>query len=174
MGRIEEYNIKYYSQNGGIITSAQKTKVITEELSKADEKGIFVIPGGMGTRTLIKDENFLKLLKEFEKSSEYTLSICTGSAVLAKCGILDGKNATSNKIAFDWVKSVNEKVNWIEKARWVVDGKFYTASGVSAGIDMTLGFICDRFGHNKAQEIADKIEYIWNEDSTKDLFAKKQ
>ncbi len=56
-------------------------------------------------------------------------------------------------------------------ARWVVDGKYYTSSGVSAGMDMTLGFVKDRFSEQKAIDIAKHIEYIWNEDSRKDLFA---
>jgi len=86
--------------------------------------------------------------------------------------LLDGKNATSNKKAFEWVKSINSNVNWIKKARWVVDGKYYTSSGVSAGMDMTLGFIRDCFDEQTAIEIANHIEYIWNSDCSKDLFAK--
>ena len=74
-------------------------------------------------------------------------------------------------MAMEWVKSVSEKVNWIEKARWVIDGKYYTSSGVSAGMDMTLGFISDHFGRRKAEEIANLIEYIWNDDCTNDKFA---
>ena len=98
------------------------------------------------------------------------LAICTGSALLAKTGLMDGRRATSNKRAFDWVKSVNSKVDWLPKARWVIDGKFYTSSGVSAGIDMSLGFISDIFGTNTAEEIANSIGFVWNSDKDNDLF----
>lgn len=81
------------------------------------------------------------MLKHLAEESHFCLSICTGSALLAKCGVLNNIKATSNKKALEWVKQTNENVIWIDKARWVVDGKFYTSSGVSAGMDMALGFV---------------------------------
>ena len=71
----------------------------------------------------------------------------------------------------DWVVSVNPAVNWVHRARWVVDGKFYTSSGVSAGIDMALGFLADRLGQEAAEEAALGAEYLWNRDSDHDPFA---
>ena len=73
-------------------------------------------------------------------------------------------------MSLEWVKTNSDKVDWIEKARWVVDGKYYTSSGVSAGIDMTLGFVADIFGYDSAIKIAKRIEYIWQEDKDIDLF----
>ena len=66
--------------------------------------------------------------------------------------------------AFDWAASCGAGVLWQRRARWVRDGKFYTSSGVSAGIDMALGFATDRLGREAAQEIATSIEYVWNDD----------
>lgn len=171
LGKIDDYTLKYYSINGGVIASAQGTQIITEKVEYTSKDGILVIPGGKGTRTLVNDSLFIQALKETIEISSYCLSICTGSALVAKTGLLDNKKATSNKKAFDWVVSINPNVNWVKMARWVVDGKYYTSSGVSAGMDMTLGFIKDRFGEQKAIDIAKHIEYIWNEDSRKDLFA---
>lgn len=90
--------------------------------------------------------------------------------MLAKSGVLDKRNATSNKKAFDWVRSISQNVNWIKKARWVVDEKYYTSSGVSAGMDMSLGFISDLFGIEKAKQIAFDIEYFWNSNKECDVF----
>lgn len=171
LGQIKDYQIHYYSKDGGIITNSQNLKVVTEPINLADESGILVIPGGIGTRELIDDAEFLNKLKVISEKSKYCLSICTGSALLAKCGALKNRKATSNKQALNWVKSVGDQTNWIEKARWVVDGKYYTSSGISAGIDMTLGFISDRFGKDRALKIAKDIEYIWNDDYRNDLFA---
>jgi transcriptional regulator GlxA family with amidase domain len=86
--------------------------------------------------------------------------------------LLNGKNATSNKLSWDWVISQNEEVLWKSKARWVVDGKYYTSSGVSAGIDMALGFIADRLGNQAAKAVSAAIEYVWNEDKDCDPFAR--
>lgn len=170
LGKVPEYKLHYYSQKGGVVTSPQGTKIITESICFANKAGVLVIPGGRGTRDLVNDKSFIDMLKEIVEESCYTLSICTGSALLAKTGLLNGKKATSNKKAFQWVKSVNSSVHWIEKARWVVHGKYYTSSGVSAGMDMTLGFLKDGFGEEVAVKIAQDIEYVWNSNSELDLF----
>ena len=66
-------------------------------------------------------------------------------------------------------KSIGKNVNWRNKARWVIDEKYYTSSGISAGIDVSLGFICDHFGKEIARKIAKRIEYEWN-DNDNDIF----
>ena len=64
-----------------------------------------------------------------------------------------------------------EKVNWIKRARWTVDDKYYTSSGVSAGMDMTLGFLSDIHGIEFARKIAFEIEYNWTEQKDNDNFS---
>jgi len=172
LGQVEEYRLRYFSVNGGVILSKQGTKIITEKLKDDDFSGILLIPGGQGTRPLINDNTFIKKLTNIVTKSRYCLTICTGSALLAKTNLLNDRKATSNKRAFEWVKSVNPNVEWVNCARWVVDGKFYTSSGISAGIDMALGFVADKIGLEKAIEIAQSIEYIWNSDKNNDLFAR--
>lgn len=171
LGRIEEYKLRYISVTGGTITSRQGVRVLTEEIQNDDCGGILLIPGGQGTRSLVNDMNFIEKLSDMALKSKYCLTVCTGSALLAKTGLLNHKKATSNKKAFEWVKSINTDVLWVEKARWVVDGKYYTSSGVSAGIDMALGFVSERFDLDKAEEIAEHIEYVWNPNPNNDPFA---
>lgn len=172
LGCIEEYNLRYVSMTGGIILSRQGTKVLTEKIEDTNPYGILLIPGGQGIRPLVDSLEFIEKLSYMVVQSKYCLTVCTGSALLAKTGLLDSKKATTNKMAFEWVKSVNTNVLWIEQARWVVDQKYYTSSGVSAGIDMTLGFVSERFGMERAHKIAKHIEYIWNSDPQRDMFAK--
>ena len=174
LGKVEEYELHYGSLYGGEIISAQDTRIMTERIDLVNTDGILVVPGGKGTRTYVDNEAFLASLQMAVEKAAYCLSICTGSALLAKTGLLDGKVATSNKKAFDWVRSTGENVQWKEKARWAVDGKYYTSSGVSAGIDMTLGFVRDQLGMEKAVEIANQIEYIWNYDCDNDLFCRNE
>jgi len=171
LSRTTTHVIKYYSLAGGIVTSAQGMKIETEPICSANQKGVLVLPGGRGTRALVNDKKFLSCLKKIGDSATFCLSICTGSALFAKAGLLDGKAATSNKKAFAWAMSTSNKVSWIQKARWVVDGKFYTSSGVSAGMDMALGFIRDQYGLASAKQIALDIEYVWNEDKDEDIFS---
>ncbi len=173
LSRIEGADLHYISMDGGAVKSRQGFCIQTEAADSAEQGGILVIPGGMGTRKLVNDETFIAELKELCRNSEYVLTICTGSALLAKTGLIDGARATSNKRAFDWVRSVSGDVDWQARARWASDGKYYTASGVSAGIDMALGFISDRYGAEKAEQIAAGIEYVWNRDKDEDPFARE-
>lgn len=172
LGCVPEYQLHYVSVTGGTIISKQGIHVLTENIKETDLSGILLIPGGQGSRTLVMKPEFIETIKNIVTQSKYCLTVCTGSALLAKTGLLDNKKATSNKNSLEWVKSINANVHWINRARWVVDQKYYTSSGISAGIDMALGFVADRFGVNQAQNIAESIEYIWNSDPNEDLFAK--
>ena len=169
-GRVPGAELHYISMDGGTVTSAQSAQIETEKAGDLPAGSVLLVPGGMGTRALVKDGAFLARLKKLAESADYVLSVCTGSALLAAAGLLFGKRATSNKFAFEWVKSTGD-ANWAEKARWVRDGKYYTSSGVSAGIDMALGFVADRWGRDAAVENACRAEYVWNDDADRDPFA---
>ena len=99
-------------------------------------------------------------------------SVCTGSALLASAGLLENMKATTNKEAFAWTTSYGDKVNWQREARWVEDGKFFTSSGVSAGMDMSLALIARLLGQETAEKGANWAEYEWHKDANRDPFAK--
>lgn len=172
LGKIETYDLKFYSKNGGIVKSLQGLPVDTQPLSEADEKAILFIPGAINVMGVLEDNDVLEQLYKLSQSAKYCLTVCTGAIILAKTGALDNIPATTNKMAFSWAQSLGFSTHWIHKARWVKEGKFYTSSGVSAGMDMSLGFVEDVFGEEKALDIANEIEYIWNRDATLDPFAK--
>jgi len=85
--------------------------------------------------------------------------------------LLDGFRATSNKREFEWATAQGSNVEWVPEARWVVDGNRWTASGVTAGIDMALALIADLHGEELAIEVADGAEYEWHRDPSSDPFA---
>lgn len=171
IGKLDKYyKIEYYAEKGGIIRSNQNVRVETLPISDIIEPDILLILGGFGTRNEVNNQEFLQHLRELSMNAKFVLTVCTGSALLAKTGLLKNMKATSNKMAFDWVVEQDNEVNWIREARWVHDGKYYTSSGVSAGIDMTLGFVSDMMGVESAEKIAKGIEYIWNRDKDNDPF----
>ena len=159
------------SMTGGPIKSSHRFEVITVPVSRTDPGSVLLVPGGMATRKLVSDEGFISALREIAEQAEYVLTVCTGSALLARTGLLDGRKATSNKMAFRWAASSSDKVIWQDSARWVADGKFYTSSGVTAGIDMALGFLSDLYGPEVSRALARSTEYMWNSDSTFDPFS---
>jgi transcriptional regulator GlxA family with amidase domain len=166
----DKYDISYYSQRGGIVTSVHDVQCITKPFSELTDSFVLFVPGG-GTSYLTKDDQYLMQLKDLADHAEYVLTVCTGSGLLAKTGFLDGRKATTNKMLYEWSAGFGPAVEWIAKARWVKDGKIYTSSGVSAGIDMTLDYVKDIHGYEEAKRVADYIEYSWNEDSSADPFA---
>lgn len=171
LGKLDDSIIKYYSLNGGLIRNNDRISIETERIAAIDYPiDILIVPGGEGTRSEINNIDLIDALNRLATRSRYVLSICTGSALLAKAGLLDGRRATSNKRALDWVITSSDKVDWVKKARWVADGNYYTSSGVSAGMDMTLGFINDIKGMETAEKIAFRIEYKWQKESYPDNF----
>ena len=99
------------------------------------------------------------------------MSVCTGSALLARAGLLDGLRATSNKQVFGLARVQSDSVDWVESARWVDSGKMVTSSGVSAGTDMGLVVIARLFDEDTALRVADATEYTRHRDADVDLFA---
>ena len=172
--RMSDSHLHYVSREGGQVTSAQGFAVETVRLERLLPESVLLVPGGMATRTLVADRSYIATLADWAAQRAWTLTVCTGSALLAATGLLDGLPATSNKTAFDWVRGVRPQVAWQGRARWVQSGKFYTASGVSAGMDMALGFIADREGVAQAESIAHRCEYRWQRDAAADPFAQGQ
>lgn len=165
LNRLPDCEVCYASLDGGAVSNNKGLMVHTEKLSPDAHTDILLVPGGFGTRKLVNDERFLKALRAACGSTGFILSVCTGSALLAKCGVLDGRKATGNKKSFDWTASMGPRTEWVREARWVKDGNVYTAGGVSAGIDMALGFIADQLGPQTARDISQGMEYRWGEDA---------
>tara|TARA_R110002153_G_scaffold96161_2_gene230363 strand:+ start:1273 stop:1971 length:699 start_codon:yes stop_codon:yes gene_type:complete len=171
-GRLTDlYALKFYSLEGGIVTNRHQVPIMTEKLADINKKPFaFLIPGGLGTRIEVNNDKLITSIKDISLSSTYVMTVCTGSALLAKTGLLNKRMATSNKRAFAWVATNGPDVQWDKEARWKVDENYYTSSGVSAGMDMALGFLADRHGLDFARNVAWEIEYNWIEDKDNDTF----
>jgi transcriptional regulator GlxA family with amidase domain len=166
----------------GIVTVAEKTgpvasfqgpKTVAEfDFASAPKLDLILLPGGFGTIPQLENSAMLDFLRRRAAAAEVTMSVCSGSAILAKAGLLDGRRATSNKQFFDLARAQGAAVKWVEQARWVEDGPFATSSGVSAGTDMALAVIAKLYGKEMAQEIAESTEYEWQQDSTRDPFVR--
>ena len=139
--------------------SSTRAKIWTRKLDEMVKFDVLLVPGGFAARKLAHKSEFIAILGELARRREYVITACTGSVLLAKTGYLDGMEATSNKLSWQWATSVAQNVRWIRAAGRCVSGKFYTSSGVSAGIDAALGFVADmhRSGRGVAYRSSDGV-----------------
>jgi transcriptional regulator GlxA family with amidase domain len=102
---------------------------------------------------------------------KHVITICTGSTITARAGVLDGRKATTNKRSWAWATTTGPKVEWVRTARWVHDGNIWTSSGVAAGIDATYAWLGHVYGEDVASYMAASSEYKRTTNSTDDPFA---
>jgi transcriptional regulator GlxA family with amidase domain len=168
-----ELEIVTVAETAGAVTSGQGPTVLADYgFNDCPPLDLVLLPGGLGTFTELANEQMLAFLRRVSDSAQTTMSVCSGSALLAKAGLLDGLAATSNKQFFSLAQAQSDAVEWITEARWVEAGRFVTSSGVSAGIDMALAVIERLFGAERAEQIAVLTEYEWHRDPSWDPFTK--
>jgi transcriptional regulator GlxA family with amidase domain len=119
---------------------------------------ILVIPGGaVETFMQTKDTATLNWIKQIDKTTTYTTSVCTGAWILGATGLLQGKTATTNWYrAEEMMNSYGAK---FKQERWVRDGKYWTSAGVTAGIDMSLAIIDELMGRKYTEGVMLDLEY---------------
>ncbi len=169
----KDFELTLVAEHQGPVKSNPYVESVAEtSFDNSPDFDVILVPGGPGTRREVDNTAILDWIAGASERAEYCLSVCTGSALLARAGVLDGVRATTNKAAFSWVAEQGPNVEWIKQARWVEDGKFFTSSGVSAGMDMALGAIAHMHGTEKAEEVATFAEYSWHRDKDDDPFAR--
>lgn len=172
LGRLRDHRLVAVSATGAPATSSQGlATVVQHDFAGAPRFDVLLVPGGQGTRPGVDDPILLDFLRRQSATARWVTSVCTGAALLARAGVLDGRRATTNKVAFDWVARQSDKVAWQPRARWVVDDGYMTASGVSAGTDMALALVAELYDRATAEATARSAEYVWNEDPDEDPFA---
>jgi putative intracellular protease/amidase len=168
-----ELRILTVAQKAGEVASTQGPKTVAQYgFDDCPPLDLILLPGGIGTLTELNNEALHEFLRQRCATARITMSVCSGSAILAKAGLLDGRRATSNKQFFALATSQSEKVDWVEQARWVEDRNIVTSSGVSAGIDMALAVIARLCGQERAERIAAGTEYEWHREPTWDPFVR--
>jgi transcriptional regulator GlxA family with amidase domain len=119
---------------------------------------LLLVPGGQGTRPLLKDAETLDWIKSVAARARKVTSVCTGSLLLANAGLLQGRRATTHWGALDLLESLDAGVK-VERELRVVDDGVISSAGVASGIDMAFYVVETMFGRAVADETAHYIEY---------------
>ncbi|KZP14564.1 class I glutamine amidotransferase-like protein [Athelia psychrophila] len=138
--------VKSASHVNFVMPTVNPTKTYQAAIQEGIQYDILWIPTGplpdMVTGADRTPPSEYEFIKAQSPGAKYVLSVCMGSMILANAGLLSGKRATTNKAFFRVIEKFTPKdIQWVTKARWVVDEKFWTSSGLSAGSDMALAFV---------------------------------
>lgn len=146
------------------ITAKNGLRVIPDyTLHEAPKPDIIVIPGGIGSKTVITRPKVIAWLQNASREAELTISVCTGARILAKAGLLEGLHATTHQAALEDMRQMAPTTTWADgdwqDTRFVDNGHIITAGGISAGIDASLHVIAKLLGRDKARATAEYMEY---------------
>jgi transcriptional regulator GlxA family with amidase domain len=158
LARLPGARVRFVAQEPGPKTTETEMLSLVAEAPLEDlpEPDVLVVPGGFGTRPLMKDESMLDWIRHAHEHTQWTTSVCTGSLLLAAAGLLEGLEATTHWAALDVLEEYGAKPT---QKRVVEQGKIITAAGVSSGIDMALTLAAHIAGDEVAQAIQLGIEY---------------
>ncbi|KAH7390675.1 DJ-1/PfpI family protein [Pyrenochaeta sp. MPI-SDFR-AT-0127] len=149
----------------------------THTFETAPELDVLILPGGPGWR----NPNLNRTLEYIRKTApkvKHIITICTGSALAARAGILNGRKATANKSSWPTTVAANLNTTWIPSARWVEDYSasppIWSSSGVTAGIDLMLHWVEQMYNAQNATQIAKYMEHVRIRDPSFDPFARNE
>lgn len=173
-GFTDKISLTMVAEKPEPVATRHSQRIVPDKtIADGADYNLLLIPGGDSALEVANHPDSVQWIRETSERAELVMTVCTGSILLAMTGVLDGHKATTNKQDFRDTVPLGPGVEWVEKARWVQDGKFFTSSGVSAGMDMSLAAAAHLFGQEAAEWMADGCEYDWHQDPNWDPFAEK-
>jgi putative intracellular protease/amidase len=158
LSRLSGAEVVFAAERPGPVRTDTGMLAVTADAALADapHPDIVLVPGGPGQEAQMKDGPAHEWLRTADATSTWTTSVCTGSLILAAAGLLAGRRATSHWLALDRLRGLGAQP---ADERVIFDGKYVTAAGVSAGIDLALALSERIAGTPAAQAIQLMIEY---------------
>jgi putative intracellular protease/amidase len=159
LSQLMGVNIFFVAKEKGMIKNQRGMQIqVDKSIADVKQLDILVIPGGAKeTFMQTQDTTVLNWIREIDKTSIYTTSVCTGGWILGATGLLKDKNVTTNWYrAEEIMKMYGAK---FQQERYVKDGKYWTSAGVTAGMDMALGIMDELMGKKYTQGVMLDLEY---------------
>lgn len=154
------YTVFTFAENGGPVECAKGMRIEAQySYDTAPRRDVLIIPGGMGTRPMLKDEAALGWVRAQRASTPLIASVCTGALVLAAAGLLADRPATTHWASLEHLRELDPTITVNGDERFVDDGDIVTSSGVSAGIDMALHLVRRLAGPERARQVRHTIQY---------------
>ena len=126
---------------------------------------LFIVPGGWGTRKEVNNLNLVNWIENKSHQTKITASICTGSSLLGKAGLLDGRESTTHFQAFNFLRNSAPNTKIREDVLFTLQDPVFTSAGVSAGIDLSLRIVSHFFGSEVGMATARHMEYPYPQEN---------
>ena len=161
-GPERPFNVYTVARAAGPV-AARNALSVNPRYSFADcpRADILVVPGGYGTRREMTEPEVLDWIADRARGAEVVLSVCTGSLILAKAGLLEGLEATTHHLALAELREAAPRTAVAPEKRFIDNGRIVTAAGISAGIDAAFHVVARLLGREQAAETAAYMEYDW-------------
>ncbi len=152
-------NVMTIALHPGNVTTVMGLEFVPDTtVTQVDSLDILVVPGGFKeTIENSYNEALLQWIRDIDKTTQYTTSVCTGGWILGKTGLLDGRKATGNWFRAEEILAENGATFTGE--RYTQDGKYWTSAGVTAGMDMALAIMAELTGEDYTQAVMLDMEY---------------
>lgn len=162
LSQLEDVDVRLIRRGDKQIVRSGRTQIsVQDAMSTVRALDVLLIPGGAeGTWALGQDESARHWIRQIDRGSKITASVCTGSWVLGEAGLLQGRRATTN-----WYRAGEMMQRYgasYVPARYVQDGKLWTAAGVSAGLDLSVALAKELRGDFAARRLIARTAY-WPE-----------
>ncbi|GAB3456253.1 DJ-1/PfpI family protein [Streptomonospora sediminis] len=156
--RLPDAQVSFVAERPGPVRNDTGSLTLVADAAPADVPApdMLLVPGGPGQGENMDNRPMLEWIRAADAATTWTTSVCTGSLLLAAAGLLDGRRATSHWAALDQLPAYGAEPTG---QRVVFDGKYVTAAGVSAGIDMALTLLGRIAGDEFARTIQLVTEY---------------
>jgi transcriptional regulator GlxA family with amidase domain len=162
------FDVFTVAETAAPITTTGKLRVLPQHsFETCPPLDLLVVPGGWGTRHEVDNAHVIEWIARQANRAKLTTSVCTGSFLLAKAGLLADKRATTHWASLDRMRTTFPDVTVEDGLHWVEDGTVLTSAGIAAGIDLALIVVAKCFGKPVARATAKHMEYPFPESAAR-------
>ena len=161
--RLEEpspFEVILVAEKGGLVKTSGGMRVMPDHNTETcPPLDILLVPGGWGTRREIGNVHLIEWIAERAHRAEVVTSVCTGSMLLGRAGLLKNRRATTHWNMLGWMRDSFPDTIVEDRLHVVEDGNIFTSAGISAGIDLSLLVVARYFGEEISRATAARMEY---------------
>lgn len=160
LNQYRMFQVFTLSEDGRPIQTINGLKVMVDySFDNHPPIDLLVIPGGVGTRNEVNNEAVIRWIQKAHRNGQLTMSVCSGSVLLGKAGLLEGLEAVTHHEVFHLLEKASPRTRINRDERWIDNDRVMTSAGISAGIDLSLHVVEKLYGPDIKKKTVTYMEY---------------